>query len=665
MSGAYFGIELRTTSTLNTVQSNTVTGSIAGIKLSNSTQNTVSQNSVSGGSYGFFLNPGAHDNVLDKNQSTSNSFDGIRMLEAERNILSNNVITGNDLDGIFLWKGPGTIIRYNEISGSTYNGISIVDSAGSTVKYNKISNNSGSGIQLFSDAPDNVLLGNKLCGNGDGTSSFDVYDMLHPPEYVDNRGSSNTCATNSGYKDDNAASGCAFACGCGCVSASTTYDCGSTITESCTLNCDLVSRGSYCLNVDANNIIVDGHGFTINGNGTGAAIQAVGATGATIRNFGIDNFESGIGLAKQVIPPARNSTLNHILSNRVENTSQQAIYLENSTGNSIGTNILNDNNKGINLQATSTGNNISNNIVARSAVDGIYFAANADNNTLAGNTFCASGNRDVNNAGTNSGTGTTCTKTGGTYHDDGKAGCTHTCGICSDGTFFGECSNDKPKYCMEGTLIDDCLRCGCDTDNCNASTGACEEIPPPSGVCRGATKDFVCGDSVTESCTLTNHMVSKGNCFTVTANNVTIDGARYSITGDKTGTAVSTLVHDNLTVKRLNIRNFYYGINLYYSNNSLVENCSVIDNEGPGIYLQTHTQNTTVRNNTVQRNDARGIYLNQAENNTIEGNTVTLNKRGIYLINASTGNTIKNNTVTDNQFDGIILTESYVPQYLI
>ncbi|MHC1728713.1 MAG: NosD domain-containing protein [Syntrophobacteraceae bacterium] len=163
---------------------------------------------------------------------------------------------------------------------------------------------------------------------------------------------------------------------------------------------------------------------------------------------------------------------------------------------------------------------------------------------------------------------------------------------------------------------------------------------------------------MTESCTLNGHMASKGTCFTITTNNVTIDGAGYSITGDKTGTAVSTLVHDNLTVKRLNVRNFYYGINLYYSNNSLVENCSVIDNEGPGIWLQTHTQNTTVRNNIVQRNDARGIYLNEAANNTIEGNTVTLNKRGIYLINASTGNTIRNNTVTDNQFDGIILNES-------
>ncbi|MHC1728712.1 MAG: NosD domain-containing protein [Syntrophobacteraceae bacterium] len=474
VSGAYFGIEL-SSSTGDTVQSNTVTGSMAGIKLNNSTRNTVSQNRVSGGSYAFLLYPGAHDNVLDKNQSTSNSFDGIRMLEAERNILSNNVVTGSGWDGIYLWKGPGTVIRNNEIGSNTYNGISIEDCAGSTVKYNKISNNSGSGIQLFSDAPDNVLLGNKLCGNGNGATTFDVKDGAN------NRGSSNTCATNSGYNDDNAGSGCAFACGCGCVSATTTYDCGDTITESCALTCDLVSSGAYCLGVAASNIIVDGHGFTIHGNGTGSAIKAVGTTRATIRNFGIDNFGSGIGLVKQVIPQVRNSTQNRILSNRVENTSQQAIYLSDSTGNSIGNNILNDNNKGINLQATSTGNNISNNIVARSAVDGIYFAANADNNTLADNTFCASGNRDVNNAGTNTGTGTTCTKTGGTYHDTGKTGCTHTCGICSDGTFFGECSNDKPKYCMEGTLIDDCVRCGCDTDNCNASTGACEAVPPPAG----------------------------------------------------------------------------------------------------------------------------------------------------------------------------------------
>jgi parallel beta-helix repeat protein len=647
VSGAYFGIELRTTSTLNTVQDNSVTGAMVGLKLNSSTQNTIAQNNISNGSHSIYLVGGANDNLLDRNRSESNLFNGIHLSEVERNILSNNVVSGNGLDGILLYRAHGTVMRYNEIRNNTYYGIGLDDTSGCVIKYNKISGNPDSGIHLGTDSPDNILIGNKLCGNGNGTSTFDVYNEAA------NRGSSNICANTSGYNDDNASTGCAFACGSGCVSKTTIYDCGATITESCTLNSDLVSFGD-CFNVAADNITVDGGGFTIYGNGTGKAISAIGTASTTIRNFGIDNFLTGISLSKRIVTPVKASTQNRILGNRVENTKTQAVYLLNSTANTIESNILKENANGINLQGSSTGNSLSNNMVARSATDGIYFKDTADNNILAGNTLCASGNLDVNNLGTNTGTGTTCTKTGGTYHDDGKAGCTYACGICSDGTFFGECSNEKPKYCMEGILINDCVRCGCGNGNCNATTKACEEIPPPSGVCVGATKTFSCGDSVTESCTLNGHMASTGTCFTITTNNVTIDGDGYSITGDKTGKAVTTMVHDNITVKRLNIKNFYSGIDLYLSKGSLIEDCSVVDNEGPGIWIRTHTQNTTVRNNTVQRNDARGIWIDGVENNTIEGNTITHNKRGMYLVNGSTGNTIRNNTINDNQFDGIV-----------
>ena len=509
VSGAYFGIELRTTSTLNTVRDNSVTGGIVGIKVIDSTQNNISQNTISNSNRAIYLSTDADDNLLDKNRCTSSQGNGISLTEAERNTLSDNVVTGSGLDGIALYRSPGTVIRHNEISNSIYHGIGIDDTSGVVVKYNKISGNPDSGIHLASDSPDNILIGNEFCGNGNGTSAFDVYNEAA------NRGSSNTCTNSSGYNDDNASSGCAFACGSGCfVSPTKTYLCGDTITESCTLNSDLVSFGD-CFNVAADNITVDGGGFTIHGNGTGKAIGAIGTASTTIRNFGIDNFLTGISLSKRTASPVKASTQNRVLSNRVENTKTQAIYLLNATTNAIESNVLRDNTKGINLQGTSTGNSLSNNSVARSTTDGIAFAAAATGNTLAGNIFCASGNRDVNNLGgmTNTGTGTTCTSTGGTYNDNSKTGCTYTCGICSDGTFFGECSNDKPKYCMEGTLINDCVRCGCDTGNCNATTKACEEIPPPSGVCVGATKQFACGDSVTESCTLNGHMASKGDCL--------------------------------------------------------------------------------------------------------------------------------------------------------
>ncbi|MBN2330257.1 MAG: thrombospondin type 3 repeat-containing protein, partial [Candidatus Aenigmarchaeota archaeon] len=46
-------------------------------------------------------------------------------------------------------------------------------------------------------------------------------------------------------------------------------------------------------------------------------------------------------------------------------------------------------------------------------------------------------------------------------------------GSCSDGTLYGHCSSDKPKYCTSaGALADDCGRCGCPSGK-SCSDGQC------------------------------------------------------------------------------------------------------------------------------------------------------------------------------------------------
>jgi hypothetical protein len=44
---------------------------------------------------------------------------------------------------------------------------------------------------------------------------------------------------------------------------------------------------------------------------------------------------------------------------------------------------------------------------------------------------------------------------------------------CSDGTSYGQCSVNKPKYCDEGLLIDDCQRCGCPPGQTCQADGRC------------------------------------------------------------------------------------------------------------------------------------------------------------------------------------------------
>ncbi|MBU1198097.1 hypothetical protein KJ765_06345 [Candidatus Micrarchaeota archaeon] len=54
---------------------------------------------------------------------------------------------------------------------------------------------------------------------------------------------------------------------------------------------------------------------------------------------------------------------------------------------------------------------------------------------------------------------------------------------CNDGTPYGECSQDRPWFCQDGTLIEDCGACGCPQGlNCDDGTGQCLS-PTPFPTC--------------------------------------------------------------------------------------------------------------------------------------------------------------------------------------
>ena len=59
---------------------------------------------------------------------------------------------------------------------------------------------------------------------------------------------------------------------------------------------------------------------------------------------------------------------------------------------------------------------------------------------------------------------------------------------CTDGTLYGQCSVNKPKYCESGNLIDKCNACGCPQNQNCISLGSCQVVQPMvSGgiVCNG------------------------------------------------------------------------------------------------------------------------------------------------------------------------------------
>ena len=67
---------------------------------------------------------------------------------------------------------------------------------------------------------------------------------------------------------------------------------------------------------------------------------------------------------------------------------------------------------------------------------------------------------------------------------------------------------------------------------------------------------FGCGQTLTSSSTLTSSLTSAGSCFTIGADNLVINGAGYSVTGNGSGTAVNVITFTNVTIANLTINNF-------------------------------------------------------------------------------------------------------------
>ena len=144
----------------------------------------------------------------------------------------------------------------------------------------------------------------------------------------------------------------------------------------------------------------------------------------------------------------------------------------------------------------------------------------------------------------------------------------------------------------------------------------------------------------------------------VTADNIIIDGAGYTVQGTGSGTGINMTWRSNVTLKNVEVTNFYYGIYLSSSTNNTITGNTASSNYGTGIYLDYSSNNNTVYGNTASSNYGTGIYLDySSNNNTVYGNTASSNGRGIYLWSSS-NNTVYGNTASSNNEAGIWLQSS-------
>jgi len=155
-----------------------------------------------------------------------------------------------------------------------------------------------------------------------------------------------------------------------------------------------------------------------------------------------------------------------------------------------------------------------------------------------------------------------------------------------------------------------------------------------------------------DSYTLTGNITSDGDGIVVERNNVTIDGVGHSIQG--TGVfpyrGIDLTEKSNVTIKSINVRAFWIGINLASSSNNSISGNSIIGittADGFGMKLGGFSSNNTIYGNTVTYIEW-GIELGISSNNDITGNNMTNCWGGIKLGDSS-NNTLTRNKMANNQ----------------
>jgi len=84
---------------------------------------------------------------------------------------------------------------------------------------------------------------------------------------------------------------------------------------------------------------------------------------------------------------------------------------------------------------------------------------------------------------------------------------------CEDGTNYKECSSTKPRYCSNGTLINNCNTCGCPANQSCQTDGGCKLIENITKTCSDGTPHFQCSSTKPLYCgngTLINNCQSCG-----------------------------------------------------------------------------------------------------------------------------------------------------------
>jgi hypothetical protein len=154
-------------------------------------------------------------------------------------------------------------------------------------------------------------------------------------------------------------------------------------------------------------------------------------------------------------------------------------------------------------------------------------------------------------------------------------------------------------------------------------------------------------------------------CFTITADDVILDGNGHAISGEGGSGAygVSAIGHRRLVIRNLRITGFWRGINFVGVNDSLVEDNEFESIPLQAVYLDGNSDRNTIRSNSLDSVNFAGVQVNWGDDNAIRCNTIV--NSGILLGGGAVllsefinyGNTIADNTMISDggMADGVVV----------
>jgi parallel beta-helix repeat protein len=377
----------------------------------------------------------------------------------------------------------------------------------------------------------------------------------------------------------------------------------------------------YTIASEVENIVIDGGGYSLIGNGNSTGIFILNRNGITVRNMNVSNFDYGIRLIAESYM-GMNSENNNISGNIVANNGY-GIYISSSSNNMLRNNIMTNNTHNFEVQGEYANDvDVSNTINGKTI---IYWVNQQDRTVPSDAGYVALINctnitvQNLNLA--NNGQGVLLFST--TSSTITKNSITNT----GDGIYIDESYSNT----ISGNNL---------ANNINGING------------QASSKNNISSNNITNNengiyftGASTSNIISRNN---ITAN--TVDGMNlWGLT--------DTDVEANTITE-----NTENGINFFESWGNRIVGNNITEN-GNGIKFWYHTSDNNVSENYIAEN-AIGILVDDAYDNNIIGNMITENiDWGIQLKGSQNNNVIYYNSFVDNNADGEGLQVS-IPAYM-